>query len=131
MRLSVEQQTAGQVDATGHHVLMRGDAEGAAEGSYEMRGVGVYQARGLFQGDAFKQTLVEEITQIPGDVAVGRRAVEDQPGAQMLAQPLADEGQTALRLELVSPVRESRVQLSDASAQHGIGEVRAVHHAAR
>lgn len=81
MRLCVEQQTAGQVDATGHHVLVRGDAEGAAEGSYEMRGVGVYQARGLFQGDAFKQALVEEVTQAPGDVAVGPRATGRAWGA--------------------------------------------------
>lgn len=88
-----------------------------------MGGVRVDQPGGLGQGDALAQPLVEELAQIPCDAAAGRRARPEVTGAQVPPQPLADERQTALRLEGVARVREGGVQPADAGAQQRVGEV--------
>lgn len=88
--------------------------------------MGVDEAGRLVQGEGLQEPFVEEFAQCPGDAVAGSRTAR-QPGAQVCAQPFTDEGEAALRLELVARVGEDRVQLSDAAAQEGVGEVRAVH----
>lgn len=108
-RAAIEEQPAGQGDSARDEVLVRGDAEGGTERAHQMGGVGLDQTGRFRQGDAGDHPIVEEFAQAARDavagVGAGRRGVpagEFEAWLEQRAQPFADQGQPALRLECVT-----------------------------
>ncbi|GLY22273.1 hypothetical protein Misp04_20050 [Micromonospora sp. NBRC 101691] len=71
---TVTQQTSGQVDPTGDHVLVRPDAVLAGERPDQVGGVDVQGQRRLAQADPLDDPLLEQVTEAVGDAGVVRGA---------------------------------------------------------
>lgn len=93
--------------------------------------MGVDQLRGFVQAHAVEEPFVEELPKAVGYAAAGGpRRVRDEPGPQVAAQPLADQGETALRFQFVAAARQGRAQLSDSLPQQWVDQVGAIHRGA-
>ncbi len=89
-----------------------------------MRGMGAQQPPGLLQRDSVDDPRVQQLPQLAGEDRIpeaARRVGTAVP--QMVAQPLGDERQPALRLQLVAGAGEGGVQLPDAPPEHGIPQI--------
>ncbi len=89
--------------------------------------MGRHERGRLLQPDPRDDPLVQQFAQSPGQRGVPAGAGRAAPGLQMLVQPVADQRQPALRLQLVPGPRERGVQVPDPPPQHRVAQVGGVH----
>ena len=119
-RHSVEQEPARQVDPAAGQVLVRADSEFPAEHPYQVGGVCADRLRCLPERHLFPESGIDQLAQLVRD----DRWASDGGGrgvpAQVLVEPLGDEGQAAFRFEFRARLVEGVVQLVDALAQQRV-----------
>ncbi|GAB3702526.1 hypothetical protein GCM10028793_30900 [Nocardiopsis oceani] len=126
-RHSVEEQLTGEVHAPAHQVLVRRHAEPPAERPGQVGRMGVEQGGGLGQGHARHRAGVDDVAQPVGEPRIVHGGRWSQGAAQVLAEALGDEFETALRLQALARLDQGAVQLVDPVPQEGIVEPRVVH----
>lgn len=80
---------------------MRRQAVRLGERPDQVRGVRVQPPRGLFQGDPGHHVRVEQLAQPPGQPRIARGGSLGALVTQPLAEPLGDQREPALRVQLL------------------------------
>ena len=87
---------------------MRAYPELTAEHPHQVGGVGVDRLRRLPEGYFLPEPCVDQVAQLMRDVGAERGLGQLVVPAQMLLEPLGDEGQAAFRFELTAGLVERR-----------------------
>ncbi|MDX6318955.1 MAG: hypothetical protein QOD35_2355 [Nocardioidaceae bacterium] len=128
--LSSEQEAPCVVQATAGEVAMWRHSVLAAETAHQIGRVCVQEPGSLTQAQAGCDPCVEQVAQLSRQTAVACPRRRREAAVEMLFEPLTNQGETRLRLELVVRVAQRLVEPGNAGAQRRVDQGRTVNRAA-